>query len=61
MYKISKYMYGSVVTDALKKVVEKSNVMESLIDAASEKTRHLSVKAYAEEALYLAHCESPCS
>lgn len=57
LYKLSKYVYGSEVTDALKKVVEKSNVMESLIEAASEKTRHLSVKAYAEEALYLAHCE----
>lgn len=58
MYKLSKYTYGPVVTDALKNVIKKSNVMESLIDAASEKTRHLSVKSYAQEALYLSHCES---
>ncbi|KTW27672.1 hypothetical protein T552_02112 [Pneumocystis carinii B80] len=58
MYKLSKYTYGYIVTDALKNVIRKSNAMESLIDAASEKTRHLSVRSYAEEALYLSHCES---
>ncbi|KAG4304638.1 hypothetical protein PORY_002031 [Pneumocystis oryctolagi] len=58
LYKLSKCTYGPVITDALKEVVENSNVMESLIEAADEKkTRHLSVKVYAEEALYLAHCE----
>ncbi|KAG4302616.1 hypothetical protein PCANB_001232 [Pneumocystis canis] len=58
LYKLSKNTYGSIVTSALKDVIENSNVMDSLAEAANEKTRHLSVKVYAEEALYLAHCES---
>ncbi|KTW31040.1 uncharacterized protein T551_01592 [Pneumocystis jirovecii RU7] len=58
LYKLSMYTYGPVVTSALKKVVENLNVIDSLVEAACEKTtRHLSVKVYAEEALYLAHCK----
>ncbi|KAG5518149.1 hypothetical protein PMAC_003335 [Pneumocystis sp. 'macacae'] len=58
LYKLSIDTYGSVVTSALKEVIENSSAIDSLVEAACEKTtRHLSVKVYAQEALYLAYCK----